>query len=160
MSRHFSRLVASASAAIGLAIAFPQDSLAQGMKREILQPTWEAKYSFSPAVVTQGGKVVWLAGQVGFVDDNRKPLNGDFDAQVRQTFKNIQRVMEKTGGSLRDIVSMTVFVGDGRHALRFTELRKEFWPKADYPASTLIVAAGFALPEIMVEITGYAVVEK
>jgi enamine deaminase RidA (YjgF/YER057c/UK114 family) len=144
--------------ALLLAFAFVSTAFAQ-VKREVLQPTWEAKYSFSPAVMTQGGKVVWLAGQVGFVDDNRKPLNGDFDAQVRQTFKNIQRVMEKAGGSLKDVVSMTVFVSDGRHALRFTELRKEFWPN-NYPASTLIVAAGFALPEIMVEVTGYAVVDK
>jgi hypothetical protein len=37
--------------------------------------------------------------------------------------------------------------------------RGEFYPK-DYPASTLIVAAGFALPEIMVEITATAVVPK
>jgi len=102
------------------------------VKREILPATWEAKYSFSPAVLTQDGKVVWLAGQVGFVDDNHQPLAGDFDAQVRQTFRNIQRVLDKAGGALKDIVSMTVY----------------------------IVAAGFALPEIMVEVTAYAVVDN
>jgi 2-iminobutanoate/2-iminopropanoate deaminase len=128
------------------------------VKRETLPATWEAKYSFSPAVITQGGKVVWLAGQVGFVDDNHKPLS-DFDAQVRQTFKNIKGVMAKAGGSLKDIVSMSVYVCDGRYSQRFTDLRKEFWSD-NYPASTLIVAAGFALPEIMVEITAYAVLEK
>ena len=130
------------------------------LKKEVVAPTWEAQYSFSPVVSTQGGKTVWLAGQVGFVDDNRKPLSGDFDAQVRQTFKNMQRLMAKAGGSLNDIVSMTVFVCDGRFSQRFTDLRKEFWSGDYYPASTLIVAAGFALPEIMVEVTGYAVVGK
>ena len=125
-------------------------------KRQILPATWEAKYSFSPAVITQGGRTVWLAGQVGFVDDRRQPLT-DFDAQVRQTFRNIGRVLDQAGGSLEDLVSMTVFICDGRYSQRFTDLRKEFWP-GDYPASTLIVAAGFALPEIMVEVTGYAVV--
>lgn len=161
MSQTRNRLIAASMTACCLMIllALPQPSMAQGVKREILPPTWEAKYSFSPAVITQGGKVVWLAGQVGYIDDNRKPLNGDFDAQVRQTFKNIQRVMEKAGGSLNDVVSMTAYISDGRYALRFTELRKEFWPK-DYPASTLIVAAGFALPEIMVEVTGYAGLDK
>ncbi len=129
------------------------------VKREVLPATWEAKYSFSPAVITQGGKVVWLAGQVGFVDDNHQPLAGNFDAQVRQTFKNIQRLMDKAGGSLEDIVSMSVYVCDGRYAQRFTDLRKEFW-SGNYPASTLIVAAGFALPEIMVEVTACAVVDS
>ena len=93
------------------------------VKREILPATREAKYSFSP---------------VGFVDDNHRPLSGDSDAQVRQTFKNIGRVLDKAGRSLKDIVSMSVY--------------------GDCPASTLIVAAGFALPEIMVEVTAYAVV--
>jgi enamine deaminase RidA (YjgF/YER057c/UK114 family) len=79
---------------------------------------------------------------------------------VRQTFKNMQRLMAKAGGSLNDVVSMTVFVCDGRNSQRFTDLRKEFWSADYYPASTLIVAAGFALPEIMVEVTGYAVVGK
>jgi 2-iminobutanoate/2-iminopropanoate deaminase len=128
------------------------------MNRKILPATWEAKYSFSPAVITQGGKVVWLAGQVGFVDDDHKPLS-DFDAQVRQTFKNIKRIMDKAGGSLKDIVSMSVYICDGRYSQRFTDLRKEFWA-GDYPASTLIVAAGFALPEIMVEITAYGVLDQ
>jgi enamine deaminase RidA (YjgF/YER057c/UK114 family) len=127
-------------------------------KKEVVAPTWEAQYSFSRVVSTQGGKIVWLAGQVGFVDDNRKPLSGDFDAQVRQTFRSMQRLLTKAGGSLNDVVSMTVFACDGRYSQRFTELRKEFWSADYYPASTRIVAAGFALPEIMVEVTGYAVV--
>jgi 2-iminobutanoate/2-iminopropanoate deaminase len=65
--------------------------------KEVVRPTWEAQYSFSPVVCTEGGRMVWLAGQVGFVDDNRKPLSGDFDAQVRQTFKNLQRLMTCSG---------------------------------------------------------------
>jgi hypothetical protein len=40
------------------------------LKKTIVEPSWEAKYSFSPAVITEGGKTVWLAGHVGFVDDS------------------------------------------------------------------------------------------
>ena len=57
------------------------------LKKTILEPSWEAKYSFSPAVITEGGKIIWLAGHVGFVDDNGASLAGNFDAQVRQAFK-------------------------------------------------------------------------
>ena len=32
------------------------------LKKTIVEPSWEAKYSFSPAVVTEGGKTIWLAG--------------------------------------------------------------------------------------------------
>jgi 2-iminobutanoate/2-iminopropanoate deaminase len=127
------------------------------VKRETIPPTWEEQYTFSPAVITEGGKTVWLAGQVGFVDDTGKSLAGDFDAQVRQTFRNIEKVLARAGGTLRDIVTMTVYVSEARFSKRFTDLRREFYAK-DFPASALITAAGFALPEIMLEIMATAVV--
>lgn len=127
------------------------------VKRETIPPTWEEQYTFSPAVITEGGKTVWLAGQVGFVDDTGKSLAGDFDAQVRQTFRNIEKVLSRAGGRLRDIVTMTVYVSDARYSKRFTDLRREYYAK-DFPASALIAAAGFALPEILLEITATAVV--
>ncbi len=40
------------------------------------------------AVITEGGKTVWLAGQIALVDDNGKSLAGDFEGQARQLFKN------------------------------------------------------------------------
>ena len=46
------------------------------LKKTIIEPSWEAKYSFSPAVVTEGGKTIWLAGHVGFVDDAGASLAG------------------------------------------------------------------------------------
>ena len=128
------------------------------LTKTIVEPSWEAKYSYSPAVITSGGKTIWLAGHVGFVVDTGAPLAGNFDAQVRQAFKNIEKTLQRAGGTLRDIVWMTVAVCDGRYSQRFTDLRKEIYGK-DFPASTLLTAAAFAVPEIMVEITGIAVVE-
>jgi enamine deaminase RidA (YjgF/YER057c/UK114 family) len=127
------------------------------VKKTILEPSWEAKYSYSPAVVTEGGKTVWLAGHVGFVDDTGASLAGNFDAQTRQAFKNVERTLQRVGGTLHDIVWMTVSVSDGRYSQRFTDIRKEIYGR-DFPASTLLTAAAFAVPDIMVEITGIAVV--
>ena len=127
------------------------------LKKTIIEPSWEAKYSFSPAVITEGGKTIWLAGHVGFVDDAGASLAGNFDAQVRQAFKNLEKTLQRAGGTLKDIVWMTVAVSDGRYAQRFTDIRKEIYG-GDFPASTLLTAASFAVPEIMVEITPIAVV--
>ena len=129
------------------------------LQKTIVEPSWEAKYSYSPAVITEGGKTIWLAGHVGFVDDTGASLAGNFDAQVRQAFKNVERTLQRAGGTLKDIVWMTVAVSDGRYSQRFTDLRKEFYGK-DFPASTLLTAAAFAVPEIMVEIMGIAVLDK
>ena len=127
------------------------------MKKTIIEPTWEAKYGYSPAIVTEGGKTIWLAGHVGHLDDSGAPLAGNFDAQARQTFRNVEKTLLRAGGSLKDIVWMTVAVSDGRYSQRFTDIRKEVYGD-EFPASTVLAATAFALPEIMVEITAIAVV--
>ncbi|WP_158871382.1 RidA family protein [Antarcticirhabdus aurantiaca] len=128
------------------------------VKKTIIEPTWEAKYAYSPAVVTEGGKTVWLAGHVGFVDDSGASLAGDFEAQTRQAFKNVEKTMQRAGGSLADIVWMTVAISDGRYSQRFSDIRKEIYGK-DFPASTLLTTSAFAAAEIMVEITAVAVLD-
>ena len=97
------------------------------LKKTIVEPSWEAKYSFSPAVITEGGKTIWLAGHVGFVDDSGASLAGNFDAQTRQAFKNLEKTLQRAGGTLKDIVWMTVSVSDGRYSQRFTDIRKEIY---------------------------------
>jgi 2-iminobutanoate/2-iminopropanoate deaminase len=127
------------------------------LKKTILEPSWEANYSYSPAVITEGGKTIWLAGHVGFVDDAGASLAGDFDAQTHQAFKNLEKTLNRVGAGLTDIVWMTVSISDGRYSQRFTDLRKEIY-KSEFPASTLLTVAAFAAPEIMVEITAVAVI--
>ncbi len=128
------------------------------VKREHLKPSWEAQFTYSPAVITEGGRVVWLAGQVGIVDDNGKPIT-DFDSQVRQAFRNVEKVLARAGGKLSDLVTMTAFINDASKSQRFTTIRGEFFP-GDFPASALLTVAGFAVPEIMVEIQSVAVLDK
>jgi enamine deaminase RidA (YjgF/YER057c/UK114 family) len=127
------------------------------MPREYVAGTWEANRSFSPAVITRGGRVAWLAGVGAWKDEQGNVLRGDFAAQVNQTFKEIGETLARLGGQVSDIVTMTVWILDARHGDEFTELRKQWFPDGDYPASALITAAGFAKPEMMVEIQAVAV---
>ena len=53
------------------------------MLREYCKGTWQEDRSFSPAVVTRGGKHVWLAGVGMWRDEAGNSLAGDFEAQVR-----------------------------------------------------------------------------
>jgi 2-iminobutanoate/2-iminopropanoate deaminase len=127
------------------------------MQKSFVRGARAEKRAYSPAVVTAGGKIVWLAGHTGAVDDAGKSLAGDFDAQCRQTFRNIEKTLGEAGATLADLVTMTVFLIDSRHTTRMTELRSEILGK-DFPASAAITVAGFALPEMMIEIQGVAVV--
>jgi enamine deaminase RidA (YjgF/YER057c/UK114 family) len=127
------------------------------MKKSFVRGTWQQRRAFSPAVITEGSaRTIWVAGHTGQVDDAGKSLAGDFEAQCRQTFRNIERTLADAGAKLADIVTMTVFLIDARYTTRMTEIRTEIFG-ADFPASAAITAAGFADPAIMVEIQAVAV---
>ena len=133
----------------------------------LAQPVTSAEYmtgtpqtaarSYSPAVITDGGRVVWLAGQTGFRDEQGNNVVG-FDAQARQAFRGIDAVLRKAGGSLANMVTMTVFINDPRNGDRFVAVRKEMFPDSNFPASALITVSNFAAPGMMLEIQGVAVI--
>ena len=127
------------------------------MEKSFVRGTWQVKRAFSPAVITQGGgHTIWVAGHTGQADDSGKSLAGDFDAQCRQVFRNIERTLAEADAKLADLVTMTVFLIDARYTTRMTEIRTEIFGR-DFPASAAITVAGFADPSMMIEIQGIAV---
>jgi 2-iminobutanoate/2-iminopropanoate deaminase len=108
--------------------------------------------AYSRAVITTGGRTIWLAGQTA------APGIVEFDAQVRDVFSKLDATIRSAGGGgLADMVTMTVFINDARLGDRFVELRKEIF-RQNFPASALITVTGFARPGILVEVQGIAVV--
>lgn len=128
-----------------------------GVERRWLKRDAAQARAYSQAVVTAGGRIVWLAGQVGAADASGKSLAADFDGQVREVFARLGATLAEAGGQLADMVTMTVFITDARYGDRFTQLRKEIFGD-NFPASALITVAGLARPELLVEIQGIAVV--
>jgi 2-iminobutanoate/2-iminopropanoate deaminase len=112
---------------------------------------------YSPAVITEGGRIVWLAGQTGTVDDSGKSLANDFEGQARQIFKGFDAVLRKAGGTLADLVQMTVFVTDVRYGERLWQVRKEVFGD-DFPGSAMVTITALANPDAKIEIQGYAVI--
>lgn len=119
---------------------------------------WQQSRSFSPAVVTLGGRIVWLAGQTALADLNGQDIAGNFEAQTRTIFQLIARTLARIGGRLEQIVTMTVFINDPRNGDRFVEMRREFFPSGNYPASALVTVSNFARSGCVIEIQGIAVV--
>ena len=118
----------------------------------------QKRRAYSPAVITQGGKTVWLAGQTATRDEAGNDIAGNFDAQVRTIFSLIDKTLGRTGGSLANLVTMTVFINDPRNGDRFVELRKAAFPDGNFPASALITVSHFARPGMLIEIQGVAVI--
>jgi 2-iminobutanoate/2-iminopropanoate deaminase len=114
--------------------------------------------AYSPAVITEGGKTVWLAGQTATEDEKGNNIAGNFEAQVRTIFSLIDKTMQSCGGRLANMVTMTVFINDVRNGDRFVEMRRDFFPDGNYPASALITVTNFARPGMLIEIQGVAVI--
>lgn len=127
------------------------------MKRTQYASRHQKLRSYAPAVATEGGRIVWLAGILAPEDENGNSLAGDFGAQMHCIFRKMERQMIETGGGLRDIVTMTGFITEVRNNFEFVEIRKAYFNPDRYPASTLVTVKALNRPEALVEITATAV---
>lgn len=114
--------------------------------------------SYSEAVVTEGGRTVWLAGQTAITDVSGKDIKGDFEAQTRTVFALVDETLKRAGGSLKDVVSMTVFLTDARNGPTFAKVRSEMFPDRNFPASAQITVSNLAVSGMQIEIQAIAVV--
>ena len=126
---------------------------------EYLEGTdFQKSRAFSPAVITQGGKTVCLAGQTATVDASGHDIAGDFEAQARAIFAMIDKTLRRAGGTLANLVTMTVFINDPRYGDNLVKIRSEFFTDGRFPASALITVSHFARPGMLIEIQGVAVI--
>lgn len=128
------------------------------MERTQINPwSWQDRAGFSQAWRVDGAQsVVYLAGQGPVSPDGELVGEADFDAQVRQTFENMRTVLEQSGASFDALVKLTVFLTDIGRLRDFGRLRGEFIT-GPAPASTAVEIAALALPGMMVEVEGIAV---
>ena len=131
------------------------------MNRSYLEPSERQKTrAYSPAVITEGGRIVWLAGQTALADQDGKDISGNFEAQTHRVFSLLDETLRRAGGTLADLVTMTVFIKEARYGDRFVEIRRALFPDGTFPASALITVSNFARPGMEIEIQGIAVIAE
>ena len=91
-------------------------------------------YSYA---VKKSGTPVFISGQVGIGGDGRSPETAASSAQTEQVFQNLRTVVEACGGSMDDIVKITVFVTDPAFRSAVVAARQRHFTQGDYPASHL-----------------------
>jgi enamine deaminase RidA (YjgF/YER057c/UK114 family) len=121
----------------------------------IWQPNGRA---FSQGVIQGPGEVVHITGQVAWDEHDRVVGVGDIEAQMEQCVRNVQVVLAEVGGVLDDIVSMTIYFGSRDDLPGIQRVRSRYFTEGTAPASVLIQAAGFVLPEFLVELVPVAAV--
>lgn len=129
---------------------------------EIVNPPELATPSgFAHAVVTRGGRVVWLAGQTALDAEGRIVAAGDVVAQFRQALGNLLHALRAAGGEPEHLVTMTTYIVDvpdyRAHARDIGRVWREL-VGSRYPAMAGIGVARLWDDDALVEVQGVAVV--
>jgi 2-iminobutanoate/2-iminopropanoate deaminase len=125
----------------------------------IVPPGWDPEVSqrLGYSLGMKYGSSLWIAGQVA-VDELGRPVGqGDIEAQTRCVFERLRAIVEAAGGTMADVVKTTTYITNRSHRPVVNELRREFFEGPNYPTSTLLIVAGLALPEYLVEVDAVAV---
>jgi enamine deaminase RidA (YjgF/YER057c/UK114 family) len=113
---------------------------------------------FFQGVIVNGGRLLYLAGQVANNPDGSVAGVGDWRRQAEKIYENIGHVLRAAGATPGSAVKETTWVLDidawRQHG---TPVRRAFY-NGEYPASTLVEIPGLARPEFLVEIEVIAAV--
>jgi reactive intermediate/imine deaminase len=113
-----------------------------GERRTIQTPRAPAAIgTYSQAV--RAGSTVYLSGQIPLDPATMKLVDASIEAQIRRVFDNLSAVAEAAGGSLADVVKLTVYLTDLGNFATVNEIMAEYFQEP-YPARAAIGIA--ALP--------------
>lgn len=109
---------------------------------------------YSHGVEVPGGqRLVFCSGQLGIAPDGAIPP--DCEGQARLCFANIRSILRDAGLGLEHIVRVNAYVSGREHLAAYMAVRNSLF-SSPLPASTLMIVAGFARPEFVVEIEAVA----
>jgi len=127
------------------------------MKKTLINtPGTEVIYQsmqFSQAVRVD--HTIWISGQVGM--DEKLQMAEGIEAQARQAFQNLQKVLEAAGTTIEDVVELVTYHISMSDMGKFAKVKSEFFKK-DYPAWTAVGVKELVIPGLLVEIRATAVV--
>ena len=110
------------------------------------------------AVVTQGGKTVWMRGQCPQNLDDAKNIDSHDPAeQTHKVMQNIRQMVTEAGGEMAHVVKLVVYITDIRHREAVYRTMGEYI-KGVHPVCTGLVVQALARPEWLVEIDATAVI--
>lgn len=94
--------------------------------------------TYSQAI--RSGNLVFLSGQIPLLPETMEIVEGDFEARARQVFDNLSAVAEAAGGSLNDVVKLTVFLTDLNDFATVNSVMESYFEQP-YPARAAVGVA-------------------
>ena len=120
---------------------------------------WEKEYGYAQAVKV--GDTIYLSGQVSHDDEGKIVGLKDMEAQMRQAYANIKKVLAEYGATMDNVVDEILFVTDMDTAFAAAvKCRREIFSGTPIVASTIVQIQRLAFPDLMVEIRCVAKLER
>lgn len=126
------------------------------MTIERIQPEGMSRpAAYSHVVVVNGGRLVFVAGQIPVDSSGAIVGVGDFRAQLTQVYTNIGTALAAAGATFADVVKVVQYIPNwdpAVHRAVLAEVRAAYWPADSLPVSTLLGIQSLANPDYLVEI--------
>ena len=123
----------------------------------IVTPEAKPVANYKMATRMEGGRLLYISGQVAWDTNGNVVGKGDVRAQARQTFQNLRGVLQAAGGDLKDLMKITTYITKIEDFPAVAEARSEVF-RGELPASTLIVVKSLFHPDFLIEVEGVAAV--
>lgn len=117
-----------------------------------LNMPWEREYGYAQAV--KAGDTIYLSGQISHDETGEIVGVGDLEAQTRQAYANIKKLLAEYGATIENIVDETWFVTDMEAAssAAVVTARKKVFAGSPVAALTVVQIVRLAFPELLIEI--------
>ncbi len=121
----------------------------------IATPDAKPVANYKMATRMEGGRLLYIAGQVAWDASGTIVGKGDVRAQARQVFQNLRGVLQAAGGDLKDLMKITTYITKIEDFPAVVHARSEVF-QGELPASTLIVVKSLFHPDFLIEVEGIA----
>ncbi len=126
---------------------------------EAIEPSGVFKSPVAPtslATLTNGTRSLHISGQIPVDAQGKNVGVGDAGEQVRQVLENVVKLLDEAGATPRDVCRLTIYLLRREDLPAIMEARRQVFQEP-FPATTVVIVAGLANPDWLVEIEGVAV---
>ncbi len=117
--------------------------------------------TYTHVVTAQGGKWIFVSGQVALDSKGQIVGLGDLRVQTKQVFENLKIALASAGATFTDVIKLNMFVVNYKPEYRqqLVEVRSQYLSANHPPASTLVGVQSLAREEFLIEVEAIAVVD-